>query len=165
MKKTNENGITLIALVVTIVVLLILAGITITYVMADGGIFDSAKTAASQTIISQISDYASQVQATYMTQMTVKSATGVTPSTDAKADLTGTITEETEGTVTALIQKFFPAGAKGDGTDEGYKVVGPVNLTGDGEGMITTGNYKVKHNGITYNVSYSNGAVTVAEAE
>ena len=39
----NQKGITLIALVVTIVVLLILAGITITYVMSEGGIFNTAK--------------------------------------------------------------------------------------------------------------------------
>lgn len=36
MKKTKEKGITLIALVVTIVVLLILAGITIQLVLTDG---------------------------------------------------------------------------------------------------------------------------------
>ena len=39
----NERGITLIALVVTIVVLLILAGVTITYALGDNGIFGTAK--------------------------------------------------------------------------------------------------------------------------
>lgn len=38
-KQETTTGITLIALVVTIVVLLILAGITIMYVMGDNGVF------------------------------------------------------------------------------------------------------------------------------
>ena len=41
--KQHNTGITLIALVVTIVVLLILAGITITAVLSEGGIFNTAK--------------------------------------------------------------------------------------------------------------------------
>ena len=43
MKEKNEKGITLIALVVTIIVLLILAGITINLLFSNGGIFDIAK--------------------------------------------------------------------------------------------------------------------------
>ena len=45
MKKNlkNNKGITLVALIVTIVVLLILAGITIAAVLADGGIFKTAQ--------------------------------------------------------------------------------------------------------------------------
>ena len=45
----NRNGITLVALVVTIVVLLILAGITITYVMGDNSIFKKAQEAKNKT--------------------------------------------------------------------------------------------------------------------
>ena len=45
----SREGITLIALVVTIVVLLILAGITITFVLGEGGILDMAKEAAKRT--------------------------------------------------------------------------------------------------------------------
>ena len=47
--NNKEKGITLIALVVTIVVLLILAGITITFVLGEGGILDMAKEAAKRT--------------------------------------------------------------------------------------------------------------------
>ena len=43
--KQNNKGITLIALVITIVVLLILAGITINAVLSEGGIFNTAKNA------------------------------------------------------------------------------------------------------------------------
>ena len=47
--KQNNKGITLIALVVTIVVLLILAGITITAVIGDNGLINRAKTAAEKS--------------------------------------------------------------------------------------------------------------------
>ena len=47
MKK--QSGITLVALVVTIVVLLILAGITIMYVMGDNSIFQKAQNAKEKT--------------------------------------------------------------------------------------------------------------------
>jgi flagellar basal body-associated protein FliL len=45
--KNLNTGITLIALVVTIVVLLILAGITINMLFSNGGIFKTAKDAAN----------------------------------------------------------------------------------------------------------------------
>ena len=48
-KLGKEKGITLIALVVTIVVLLILAGITITFVLGENGIINMAQRAADAT--------------------------------------------------------------------------------------------------------------------
>ena len=48
-KFKGESGITLIALVVTIVVLLILAGITISLVFSENGIIAKAKEAAEKT--------------------------------------------------------------------------------------------------------------------
>lgn len=50
-KRNNTRGITLVALVVTIVVLLILAGITITYVFGDNSIFKKASDAKEQMAI------------------------------------------------------------------------------------------------------------------
>ena len=47
-KISGAKGITLIVLVVTIVVLLILAGITISAVFDDGGIMDKAKDAENK---------------------------------------------------------------------------------------------------------------------
>ena len=46
---SNQSGITLIALVVTIVVLLILSGITISLVFSDNGIIEKAREAANKT--------------------------------------------------------------------------------------------------------------------
>ena len=48
MKRRNK-GITLIALVITIVVLLILAGIAITTLAGDNGIVNKASTASEET--------------------------------------------------------------------------------------------------------------------
>ena len=45
----KQNGITLVALIVTIVVLLILAGITIMYTMGDNSIFKKAQEAKDKT--------------------------------------------------------------------------------------------------------------------
>ena len=56
-KKTRKmKGITLIALVVTIVVLLILAGVSINLVIGDNGIITRAKEAASQTEVASAKD-------------------------------------------------------------------------------------------------------------
>ncbi len=49
LKKEENRGITLVALVVTIVVLLILAGITITMLFSDSGIITKAREAAEAT--------------------------------------------------------------------------------------------------------------------
>ncbi len=50
----TTRGITLVALVVTIVVLLILAGITISYIMGDNSVFKKASDAKEQTSSIQI---------------------------------------------------------------------------------------------------------------
>ena len=45
-EKNNQKGITLIALVITIIVLIILAGISINLVLGENGLFNKAKQAA-----------------------------------------------------------------------------------------------------------------------
>ena len=49
MRKRQENGITLIALVITIIVLLILAGVTIAMLTGDNGIISKAMQAKIRT--------------------------------------------------------------------------------------------------------------------
>ena len=51
-KLKNERGITLVALVITIIVLLILAGVTLSMVMGDSGIFGKANSAKESTQLS-----------------------------------------------------------------------------------------------------------------
>ncbi len=56
-KKQNEKGITLIALVVTIIILIILAGITIATLTGENGLFARAKEAKLETKRSQIIEW------------------------------------------------------------------------------------------------------------
>ena len=51
-KLKNEEGITLVALVITIIVLLILAGVTLSMVMGESGIFGKANSAKEKTQLS-----------------------------------------------------------------------------------------------------------------
>ena len=53
-QKIRERGITLVALVVTIIVLLILAGVTITSLLGDNGIIRKAQNASKATSMSQV---------------------------------------------------------------------------------------------------------------
>ena len=62
MKNVNlleKKGITLIALAITIIVILILAGVTISYVFSDGGLIDKAKEASNAMNNAVINDQAS----------------------------------------------------------------------------------------------------------
>ena len=52
-EKQKNKGITLIALVITIIVLLILAGVTISTLTGENGIITRATSAKNQTIIAQ----------------------------------------------------------------------------------------------------------------
>ncbi len=74
--EKSQQGITLIALVVTIVVLLILAGITIAFVLSDGGIFQSAQDAKIEQMRATIEDYAIQIQPTVTARYYANGAEG-----------------------------------------------------------------------------------------
>ena len=71
MKEKNEIGITLIALVVTIVVLLILAGITINLLFGNGGIFDVASQAKVEHEIGALKDRINNVIADWSIERAV----------------------------------------------------------------------------------------------
>lgn len=53
-QKNNNKGITLITLVITIIILLILAGVTINIVFGDDGLFYTAQTAAEKTVVENL---------------------------------------------------------------------------------------------------------------
>lgn len=55
-RKTENDAITLIALIITMIVLLILAGVTLNMVMGDSGIFSKANTAKEQTNIADATE-------------------------------------------------------------------------------------------------------------
>lgn len=54
--KNNQKGITLVALVITIIVLLILAGITIAALSGDNGILTNASKARQETALGEAKD-------------------------------------------------------------------------------------------------------------
>ena len=97
-KKHNlqEKGITLIALVVTIVILLILAGVTLNIALSDNGLFSKAKKAADDYNQKSIGEelqilYAEKQMENYANKLTVK--TDVTELLEEKIG-EGKITQE-----------------------------------------------------------------------
>lgn len=52
----TQNAITLIALIITIIILLILAGVTINILIGDNGLFNTAKEAKDKTKIAEAKD-------------------------------------------------------------------------------------------------------------
>lgn len=78
----NERGITLVALVVTIVVLLILAGVTVTYALSNNGIFTKAQDTAKVSEQATIRDAVSSAQAECMMEYYDASKTTKTPAKD-----------------------------------------------------------------------------------
>ena len=56
MKRKKQSGITLVALVVTIVVLLILAGVSINLVLGENGLITQAKDAREQTKSAEVNE-------------------------------------------------------------------------------------------------------------
>ena len=64
--RKNNSGVTLIALIITIIVLLILAGVTIAMIMGDNGILNRAVDASDSTTIAQEKE---QVQTAYAAAM------------------------------------------------------------------------------------------------
>lgn len=78
-KKVNENcnrGITLIALVITIIVLLILAGVSINLVVGDNGVLGQARNAVSENDEAKIKEEISMAASSWGTDKYVASTLG-----------------------------------------------------------------------------------------
>lgn len=137
-KTKGQGGITLVALVVTIVVLLILAGISIALVFSQDGVIGRAQQAQKDTGFGTIQDNLGDILGAYRTNAMVDNE-------DKEITVTG-ITEDlasTGITVTASGTTF--ATAKADGTVE------------MGAGAQAT------LNGRTFNLTFSNGLVEGTE--
>ncbi|MGN1269440.1 MAG: type II secretion system protein [Clostridia bacterium] len=137
----NQKGITLIALVVTIVVLLILAGITITYVMSEGGIFNTAKKAADETEIGAIKDYVTSAVYDLSAYAYAPSAYTQTPA--------------------EIFESAFPNGS----TVSAGTVTATYNSSNTPALTVSISGATVQLPGTTttYNVSYSAGTITVTK--
>lgn len=126
----NERGITLVALVVTIVVLLILAGVTITYALSNNGIFAKAQEAGMVSEQATIRDAVSSAQAECMMEYYDASKTIKTEAKD-------------------LISKYVPSGWSVTDT------IAPTTTGGVIAGTVT-----VATSSYTHTVTIANGVVT-----
>lgn len=122
--QKNERGITLVALVVTIVVLLILAGVTIMYVMSDNGIFKQAQEAGTKSDAAAVQEaVATALQTLYVEVYTGTPATGETTlnlKTSFDANMPSVMTLGGTYTVTATPGSVSTL-ALGDGLEVTYK--------------------------------------------
>lgn len=126
----NERGITLVALVVTIVVLLILAGVTITYALSNNGIFTKAQEAGMVSEQATIRDAVSSAQAECMMEYYDASKTTKTEAKD-------------------LISKYVPSGWSVTATQA-------PTITGG----VIAGTVTVETTSYTHTVTIANGVVT-----
>ena len=126
----NERGITLIALVVTIVVLLILAGVTITYALGNNGLFTKAQETAKVSEQATIRDAVSNAQAECMMEYYDASVTTKTPAVD-------------------LIKKYVPS-------DWSVTPNTAPTITGG----VIAGSVTVTTTSYTHTVTIANGVVT-----
>ena len=91
MNKQNKSGITLIALIITIIVMLILVGVTVT-VAINGGLFKSAKEGAEGTTIARVKE---QMMGDITTKIAEKLGDNITESElETIAQKYGTIIEK-----------------------------------------------------------------------
>lgn len=103
MRKTNgQGGITLIALVVTIVVLLILAGITIMYVFSNDGIFSTAQEAKMESVLGTVRDYVSNAQAQALMESYAPTTSATFDVERAKAIMSANFPSDAAPVVTSL---------------------------------------------------------------
>lgn len=115
----NERGITLVALVVTIVVLLILAGVTITYALSDNGLFTRAEDTTKVSEQATVRDAVSNAQAEALIEYYDPNTT-------------------TASTPDVLIKKYVPS----DWTVEGTATVGEKGVIA---GTVTVKGTKYSH--------------------
>ena len=134
-KTKGQGGITLVALVVTIVVLLILAGITIALVFAQNGVVGKAQDAAADSNKGTIAD---NVQG-YILSQQMEVIQGKTPGTDGNItaglktalSAAGISVDETTGSGTITVN-----------ADTSVTIAGTITFTLNGQSYdLTVGGY------------------------
>ena len=134
-KTKGQGGITLVALVVTIVVLLILAGITIALVFAQNGVVGKAQDAARDSNKGTIAD---NIQG-YILSQQMEVIQGKTPGTDGNItaglktalSAAGISVDETTGSGTITVN-----------ADTSVTIAGTITFTLNGQSYdLTVGGY------------------------
>ena len=139
MKKTRvEKGITLIALVITIIVLLILAGVALAMLTGDSGILTNADNAKLQTAISNAE---SSIQMAYMDIKTEVYAIEAGSST---------LTAMTANDMVTIAQRYCPSATIAKGT--GASITIDYSLASGSDKVASTDLAKAT---ITYDASAS----------
>ena len=144
----NNKGITLIALVITIIVLLILAGVTIAMLTGDNGILTKTNQAKTSTTKGEVADkinmainaeYASLLSGESMqTAAKIASSNGITEDSAGTGDFTITIkTPAATGNTAVLEIKPSATGSYKDYKDD-------TNLVGTITYSVTSSKYTVK---------------------
>ena len=155
--KSLNRGITLIALVITIIVLLILAGVSIAMLTGDNGILTQAKDAKIQTEIGKAEELANLAHADLLTDHYNKGTPKPTLA-DIKSEL------EKEGYTVKQI-------ATGEGSITGIELSQESVSMAPGESKEITvsytgqegGNYYVEIEGNYYEMTLENGVVSIAK--
>ena len=156
-KFTEGKGITLIALVITIIVLLILAGVSIAMLTGDNGILTQAKDAKLQTEIGKAEELANLAHADLLTDHYNKGTPKPTLA-DIKSEL------EKEGYTVKQI-------ATGEGSITGIELSQESVTMAPGESKEITvsytgqegGKYYVEIEGNYYEMTLENGVVNIAK--
>ena len=134
----NNKGVTLVALVITIIVLLILAGVSLAMLTGDSGILTNADNAKKQTAISNAE---SSIQMAYMDIKTEVYAIEAGSST---------LTAMTADDMVIIAQKYCPAATIAKGT--GASITIDYSLASGSEKVENTDLAKAT---ITYDASAS----------
>lgn len=164
----NQKGITLIALVITIIVLLILAGVSIAMLTGDNGILtqtNKAKVAQIEGQVREEVNLAVQAAKMYAEEQSVSTSTGY--SADKHLQVTSG-TPATDDDILDEMRKDLGT----DATDKGYTLNG-TNATDSAKGSIsityTTDSYKSATNNssaqITFTIEVSGNTFEITKIE
>ena len=154
-KRTKQKGITLIALVITIIVLLILAGVSIATLTGQNGILSQATNAKEQT---EIAEEKEAISLAYIGALAEKNAEGTVTAADMNTQfgLNGTQNAEASGNI--LVE--FKDSKRWYKIDNTGNVTGPIE-----EGEIETSNSLVDmyNQAIADNCTNEDGKCTRAD--
>ena len=133
--RKDNKGITLVALVVTIVVLLILAGITLTYLMGDNNIIKKAQDAKNRTVeaIENEQDYFNNINNTINNYINGENGDGEKPSegtsTDPKYFTFELNTDTKTATITGIKKEYALRSYYGDSVQNICIIDGDTEIT------------------------------------
>ena len=133
----NNKGITLIALVITIIVLLILAGVSIAMLTGQNGILNQATNAREDTKAAEVADKINMALNAELTNLLADNE--LSGGEDATADTIATANGITQG---ATVE------------DGDFKIVIASDLTPDAEGAVLTITSN-KYPSVTGNITYT----------